>query len=224
MTLSSYSVYLLAAAAVVATPGPGVLMSLLTAARWGYRGAIWAILGTACGTVAMAGISMTGVGLLLAHTPAAYDAIRVVGALYMIYLGIRNWRVKTASLDASMAARAKSNEKKGAAAPEDEKMSPPRLWLAAIGLQFANPLGIMFFISFLPQFVDPGRSLVPQFLLLALSYAALVVLIHSAYALALCGFRAAFRSAGVTKLIYRIGGTVFIVLGLEVLRLVFLGK
>lgn len=223
MTLSSYSVYLLAAAAVVATPGPGVLMSLLTAARWGYRGAIWAILGTACGTVTMAGVSMTGVGLLLAHTPAAYDAIRAVGALYMIYLGVRNWRVRTASLDASLAARARSDEKKGAA-PAGEKMSRFRLWLAAIGLQLANPLGIMFFISFLPQFVAVGRPLVPQFLLLSLSYAGLVVLIHSAYALALCGFRAAFRSAGVTKLIYRIGGTVFIVLGLEVLRLVFLGN
>lgn len=85
LNTSLFSLFLITSALTVATPGPGVLMTLTSAIRYGLRTAVYVILGTATGTIVMAAISSTGLGLLIATSPTAYEAIKGLGALYMVY-------------------------------------------------------------------------------------------------------------------------------------------
>ena len=99
LNTSLFSLFLITSALTVATPGPGVLMTLTSSIRYGLRTAVYVILGTATGTVVMAAISSTGLGILIATSPAAYEVIKGLGALYMVYLGVRLFRAKPFSFD-----------------------------------------------------------------------------------------------------------------------------
>ena len=80
MNATLFVLFLITSATTIVTPGPGVLMVIMKSLQHGFRGAIWTICGTSSGTVVMAIISGTGVGVVLAHSPTAYAALRIVAA------------------------------------------------------------------------------------------------------------------------------------------------
>ena len=194
-------------------------MTIMKSMQFGFKGAKWTILGTASGTIIMAGLSATGLSLLLSSSPQAYNVLRLLGACYMIWLGVRNWRAKTISLNRAVSRREKQEEEAG----EVERATIRRLpfFLEGIGLQMTNPMLIMFFVSLFPQFIDPQGNYPLQFASLSFTYFALVVVIHSLYSLVVTRFRALLNNARWIKWIYRIGGTIFIALAVSVLRQVF---
>ena len=144
LNTSLFTLFLITSALTVATPGPGVLMTLTSSIRYGLRSAVYVILGTATGTVVMAAISSTSLGILIATSPAAYEVIKGLGALYMVYLGVRLFRAKPFSFDLA----AKEKEAKITV------LQKGSLWLQGVTLQMTNPMLIMFFISLFPQFID----------------------------------------------------------------------
>ena len=144
LNTSLFSLFLITSALTVATPGPGVLMTLTSSIRYGLRTAVYVILGTATGTVVMAAISSTGLGILIATSPAAYEVIKGLGALYMVYLGVRLFRAKPFSFDLAV----KEKEVKISV------LQKGSLWLQGVTLQMTNPMLIMFFVSLFPQFDD----------------------------------------------------------------------
>ncbi len=219
MNLSLYFVFFLTSCATVATPGPGVLMTLMKSIRWGFKGAIWTICGTATGAVIMACISATGVGLLLSQSPVAYNWLRVLGACYMIWLGIKNWRVKTVSLEAAIQHKSKTDArtKTPESEPAAETIRHFPFFMEGIVLQMTNPMLIMFFVSLFPQFIDEKVDFALQFSVLTFTYFALIIVIHSLYSIATTCFREFLASESMSRWIYRIGGTIFILLALKVL-------
>ncbi len=161
-----YSLFLLMAIATVFSPGPGVVMTLTNALRYGIRGTFGGILGIACGALVVAAISATSLGVLLAASAVAFTIIKFIGAAYLVYLGIRLWR---------------SPPLKFAKEPAHEA-SLGRRFLEGFSLQLTNPKAIFFFLSVFPQFIDPHKSYPIQFATLVLTYSSLVVIIHSFYA------------------------------------------
>lgn len=137
LNTSLFSLFLITSALTVATPGPGVLMTLTSSIRYGLHTAVYVILGTATGTVVMAAISSTGLGILIATSPAAYEVIKGLGALYMVYLGVRLFRAKPFSFDLAV----KEKEVKISV------LQKGSLWLQGVTLQMTNPMLIMFFVS-----------------------------------------------------------------------------
>lgn len=105
MNQSLFLLFLVTASTTVATPGPGVLMTLMKSVRYGFTGAKWTILGTATGTIIMGVLSATSIGILLSQSPSAYNALRILGAAYMVWLGIKNFRVKVVDLDTVIKSR-----------------------------------------------------------------------------------------------------------------------
>ncbi len=198
-----YLLFLLVAAATVASPGPGVMLSLNNALRLGWRGSLPGIAGVAAGAAVVAGISATSLGLLLAQSALAFTAIKLLGAAYLVWLGVKLWRAP--AQDWADAAHAPA-------------LSPRRRFLEGLTLQFTNPKAIIFFLSILPQFVDPARGAVPQLVLLVLSYASLVMIIHSLYAWAAQSVRQFLSSAGGRRWFQRGSGLVFIGFGLALVR------
>lgn len=162
-----YPLFLMMATITVLTPGPGVVMTLTNTLRYGLRRTIGGILGIAAGALVVAGLSATGLGILLATSATAFTAMKLLGAAYLLYLGIRLWR----SPAFQFTARASGNARFA------------RVFAEGLSLQLTNPKAIFFFLSVLPQFIDAHVSFASQFSILVLTYSGLVVVIHCLYGL-----------------------------------------
>lgn len=90
--LKLYPLFLMMATVTVLSPGPGVVMTLTNTLRYGLRRTFGGILGIAAGALFVAGLSATGLGILLSTSAAAFTAMKLLGAAYLLYLGIRLWR------------------------------------------------------------------------------------------------------------------------------------
>lgn len=188
------------ATATVFSPGPGVLMTLSNALRYGLRGTIGGIFGIAFGALVVAAISATSVGIVLATSAFAFTIMKFIGAAYLIYLGIRLWRAEPFNLAAP-----------GADAAPGAGFG--RRFAEGLSLQLTNPKAIFFFLSVFPQFIQPELSYAGQFTLLVLTYSALVVVIHCLYALSARHARGWLTSARGGRLLNRIGGATFVFFG-----------
>ena len=161
-----YLLFLLMATATVFSPGPGVVMTLTNALRYGVRGTLGGILGIAFGALIVAAISATSLGVLLAASALAFTVLKLVGAGYLVYLGIRLWR----------APPFKFTEQ------STHEASLGKRFLEGLSLQLTNPKAIFFFLSVFPQFIDHTQNYSVQFATLVLTYSSLVVVIHCVYA------------------------------------------
>ena len=156
--------FLAVAVMVVIVPGPNVMMILATAARDGARAGFMTVAGTTAAQAVQLALVAAGLAWLVQAYGAAFDALRIAGAAYLVYLGIRAWR--EAGRPAIKAKPGRSDMARG----------------FFIGL--ANPKTITFFAALLPQFIDAARPAGPQFAGLAAIYLAVAVTIDGFYALA----------------------------------------
>lgn len=160
MDLGTWVVYLLAAIGLSLSPGPNGLLALTHGALHGRRRTLYTISGGACGFVAVIALSMFGIGALLASSLVWLTVLKWVGGAYLVWLGVQVWRSPPIGVTTATS-------------------TVPRTgwWLFQQGLLSAltNPKGILFFAAFLPQFIDPARSLFVQFLVMAGTFAVIEV-------------------------------------------------
>lgn len=192
-----YTLFLLMATVTILSPGPGVVMTLTNAMRYGMRGTLGGILGLALGILVVATISATGLGVLLATSAMAFTVIKFVGAAYLIYLGIRLWLAPVRRLSEHAVHDARFGKR----------------FLEGMSIQLTNPKTIFFFLSIFPQFIDPAESYPLQFAGLAISFSVLLIIIHILYALSARRARNWLASERGGRTLNRVGGSLFIVLG-----------
>lgn len=180
------------ATVTVLTPGPGVVMTLTNTLRYGLRQTFGGILGIAAGALVVAGLSATGLGILLSTSAAAFTAMKLLGAAYLLYLGIRLWRSPAFHFTARDSGEARF----------------ARIFIEGLSLQLTNPKAIFFFLAVLPQFIEQA-SYASQFSVLILTYCSLVVVIHCLYGV--CAYRAKtwLTSERGGKVISRTGAVIF---------------
>jgi threonine/homoserine/homoserine lactone efflux protein len=188
------------AALLVITPGPATAMVVHSAARGGRRYALVAASGNSAGLVAWALASLFGVSALVAASEAAYAALKVVGALVLIALGIQALR------------RARRGE-----APAEPHVEARHRAAFRDGLvtSLSNPKVAVFYIALLPQFVPADAPVLPVTLLLAAIQIALAFSWHLILATLVGRAREAFSRAAVRRRIEAVTGTVLIGLGLR---------
>lgn len=156
MDFHAWLIYLVAAIGLSLSPGPNGLLALTHGALHGTRKALYTIFGGALGFVILIALSMFGIGALLKASLTWLTALKWIGGAYLVWLGIQVWRSAPIGLELRELAR-----------------SPAGWPLFQQGLLSAvtNPKGILFFAAFLPQFIDPARSLFVQFLVMAGTFA-----------------------------------------------------
>jgi threonine/homoserine/homoserine lactone efflux protein len=158
MDLHTWLIYLLAAVGLSLSPGPNGLLALTHGALHGRRKALYTIFGGALGFVIVMALSMFGIGALLQASLVWLTVLKWVGGGYLVWLGIQVWRAPPIGLDAP--ARA-------------EPRAGWSLFRQGALSALTNPKAILFFAAFLPQFIDPARSLVVQFAIMAGTFAAI---------------------------------------------------
>ncbi|WP_252273875.1 LysE family translocator [Pseudomonas subflava] len=156
MALHTWLIYLTAVIGLSLTPGPNGLLALTHGALYGHRRALWTVTGGMLGFVLLMALSMFGLAALLETSAHALLVLKWVGAAYLIWLGIQLWRSPPLHLT-----------------PLEASAPRPGLQLFRQGLLSAlsNPKVILFFGAFLPQFLDPARSLWLQFVVMAATFA-----------------------------------------------------
>jgi len=172
MGLELWLVYLVAAVGLSLTPGPNGLLALTHGARFGLRPAVWTVLGGALGFLVLIAGSLAGLGALLAASGTAFTVAKWVGGAYLIYLGMRLWRLPAPMV----AAPASGGPRQGAG-------QPLRLFGDGLFVAMSNPKALLFFAAFLPQFMVPGVPFATQLLLLGGTF----VVVEVVYELLLAG-------------------------------------
>jgi len=195
----TYAVFLATAMALLAVPGPAVLYVVTRSIEMGRAGGISSVAGITTGTVVHVTLATAGLSSLILASTVAFDAVKYVGAAYLVFLGIRRLVTrKEETLDGERAPRTRR-----------------RAYTQGIVVNLTNPKTIVFVFAFLPQFVDVNAGHVwLQVLVLGFSFAGLGFLSDSAYALAAGTVADRLRgSRGIARFERWFGGSILIGLG-----------
>ena len=205
MTLSNWLVFLSVALLTTFTPGPAVLLAISNSIAQGPRRALICSLGNALGLFVVSGVAMAGMGVVLATSSTAFTALKVAGAAYLVYLGVKQWRNRENSF-ATVSVLHSPNARW-------------RLFGQGISVALTNPKAILFFSALFPQFLTPDAPLLEQFMVLTTTFALSALLSHVFYALLASKLRKLFASPQRAQLFNRVSGGLFVLLGLSLLRL-----
>lgn len=200
MSFELWAAFAVASAIMVAIPGPTVLLVISYALGHGRKPALAIVAGVALGDFTAMTASILGVGALLAASATLFTALKWIGAAYLVYLGVRLWRAPVAPPAAAEAAV--------------PAVDTRRAFLHAYVVTALNPKSIVFFVAFLPQFLDPAGAVALQLVVFEMTFLVLATLNAAAYALMASMARGAIRRPGVQKAVNRASGTLMIGAGL----------
>ena len=193
--------FVLASLVVLILPGPGVVYVVTRSATQGYRAGMTSVLGLAAGALVHVAATVAGLSAVLLASATLFGLVKALGAAYLIYLGV------------STLLGAKSSAKETAPMPA----ALPRIFTDGVLVSVLNPKIAVFFLAYLPQFVDPaGPSVTLQILSLGLIYVVLSVITDGGYALLAGGLRE-WLSKRVLKSAWPryVSGTIYLGLGIN---------
>ena len=197
---SAIALFLLAATALAIVPGPAVAYIVTQSIDRGRRAGLVSALGVASGGLVHVAAATVGLSALIASSATAFTAVKLVGAAYLIVVGIR---------------RIRSGDSEG---PEAPALRAPlrRVYRQGVVVNVLNPKTALFFLAFLPQFVNPERGMVwPQVAVLGVLFVLVAVLSDMTYALVSGAIAGRIRRTGTGAKIRRwLTGGVFVALGI----------
>lgn len=200
MSFELWIAFVAASAVLVAIPGPTILLVVSYALGHGRKAAAATVTGVVLGDFVAMTASMLGVGALLMASSDAYMVLRIIGGAYLVYLGIRLWRAPVG--DGPLA----DNDN----LPEEK---PLRILGHAFIVTALNPKSLIFFVAFLPQFIDPTRPFALQMVILEATFLTIAAINALGYALVAEKARGYIRRKSVRKAVNRTGGTLLIAAG-----------
>jgi threonine/homoserine/homoserine lactone efflux protein len=208
--VASLPAFIVAVVLISASPGPAMALIFRRAALRGFSGAVPTVLGLEAGLYLWALFAAAGLTALVAASQVAFIVLRVVGAGFLFYLGIRAWR--TAWRSRQIAKEQIPDEQ----APTDSARSWRRAFGEGALVMLANPKAAVFMIAFYPQFVPAHRPLFATTALLAVLQVAIEIVLYLTLAAAVGRAGAWFRRPVVRRRLDAVSGTVLIALGLRV--------
>ncbi|HEY2815009.1 MAG TPA: LysE family translocator [Acidimicrobiales bacterium] len=191
--------FALAALALLVIPGPAVLYVVTRSASQGRRAGLVSVLGLHTGSIVHVAAAATGLSALLLTSATAFEAVKLAGAAYLVWLGA-----------VRLLGRSEAGER-ATAPPAPMK----RVYGQGVVVAILNPKTALFFVAFLPQFIDPGRGpAVAQILVLGLCFILLGLLSDSMYAVLAGMLAPRLRGRRLDRgLGPRLSGAVYVALG-----------
>ncbi len=202
MNAELWFLFLLAAVALSLTPGPNGLLCLNHGARYGLGRTVYTSLGSITGITILIGASAAGLGALMMTSELLFTIVKWIGALYLVWLGVKLWRSPGFEC---------GRTRPGATASSRPTISRRRAFMLGLTVALSNPKALIFFATFLPQFMQPGVPLWLQFAVFAGTFA----VIEFGYELLLAGmaYRLAPTLERFGRVFNRVTGGAFIGVG-----------
>ncbi len=193
---STLLVFAGASIAMLVFPGPSVIYIVTRSVEQGRRAGLVSMLGVEAGGLVHVAAAALGISAIVASSATVFSIVKYAGAAYLIYLGVQRWR---------------GGEP---ASEQGEPQARGDLFRQGMVVNVLNPKTAIFFLAFLPQFVDPSMAVAPQVLVLGAEFIAIAVLSDGAYALiaGTLGERVR-RSAVANRWVDRAAGGTLVALG-----------
>jgi homoserine/homoserine lactone efflux protein len=208
MNLETVLAFSIVAGVAIVSPGPAILLAVRNGAALGMRAVVWSSLGNVSGIFCLSAAAMLGLGVLLKSSAFLFGAVKLLGALYLFYIGARHLFGRASALGSP------ANGRMEAAA-----ISPLRLYREAFLLAATNPKPILFFTALFPQFIDAQVPLLPQFFILTGIFMILSFFSLVGYALVAARARSLLYKPRFVKWVNRVVGAVFISFGAALLAM-----
>jgi len=188
---ATWLTFAIASIALVIVPGPSVTVIIANSLRHGAGAGLRNVAGTQFGLITMIIVLAAGLSAVVELMSVAFDWLRLAGAAYLIWLGIKLWRSK------------------GTLGEADTRRPGGSFFWQGFIVIWSNPKALFFFGAFIPQFVDPAGNAVMQTLLLGTTFMAIATLFDSLYAL-FAGRTGALLSHRNVRFVEMISGTCMI--------------
>jgi len=168
MTIEIWLSFVLVVCIFAIIPGPTVILVVGQAIANGSRAIVPLTAGVVTGDFVAMSLSLIGLGAVLAASSVLFGVLKWFGVCYLIYLGVKAWRTEPE----------RSTDNGG----DPEVVHPMSLFKSSFLVTALNPKDIVFFVAFLPQFVDTSRPVIPQFAILMATFLAIVTISISCFA------------------------------------------
>jgi threonine/homoserine/homoserine lactone efflux protein len=198
VSLELWIAFMAAASIMILIPGPTTMMVLGHTMAGGPRNGALSLIGVTLGDICAIALSMLGFSALLAASAEAFTAMKWIGAVYLVYLGIRLWRAPPMELTPASTGKSSARD----------------AILQTFLVTLLNPKGILFFAAFLPQFIDPTRPLWPQVAVLTVTMNLLAAGIQGCWIVMMGQARHRIASPRLLKNMNRAGGAMLVGAGM----------
>ena len=199
MSIELWVAFVAASAVLLVIPGPTILTVISYSVTHGRRANVPLVAAVALGDSAALVLSLLGLGALLATSALWFTVVKVAGGLYLLYLGIKLLRAGISLTEL---------------APPSAPGSRWRLFLNAYLVTALNPKGIIFFVAFLPQFIDANGDVTRQLWILACTFVAMATLNATLYAVFATSARRVLDSPRAQRTFNIAGGSLLSAAGL----------
>ncbi len=196
--LHTIGAFIAAAILLLVMPGPTDTLVVSYVLTRGRRSALASVPGVCLGYIVSLTLTLLGLGALLMTSAELFNALKIAGALYLIYLGIKTWRAPVPET-----------------LEDDNRLARDRwrMFTQAFVVTALNPAGIMFYVAFFPQFIAVDRPLLPQMVALGACFVVLGTLNSALYATLAAQVRRFIHSYRARKTINRATGGILIAMG-----------
>jgi len=194
MAFDTWLAFFLACWVISLSPGAGAVASMSSGLSFGFRRGYWLALGLQLALLLQIAVVAAGLGALLIASEAAFSLLKWCGVAYLLYLGWRQWR-------------AAANPVK--LMPGSVDVSSRQLVLRGFLVNASNPKAIVFILAVLPQFIDPGQALLPQYLSLALTMVSVDLVVMAGYTGLAARVLCQLRNPRQLQLLNRVFGALF---------------
>lgn len=159
MTLQTWLLFISSTFFISATPGSNMLLAFQFGLNYGFKKTLYTLLGLSFGLLILLTISLAFVGWLSQSAPVAFEIMKIAASLYLAYLGVNIWRNAANEMGSSDVVKVIP--------------TPLALFRTGVMVSLSNPKAILFFAALFPKFLQPSAPLMPQYVILTLSFFAI---------------------------------------------------
>ena len=199
MTIEIWATFVAVVFVFALVPGPTVILVIAQAVSHGKKSVFPLVAGVLCGDFVAMSLSLIGLGAVLATSATLFLILKWFGVAYLIYLGIKTWREKPIIDDTSF---------------KEMNVSKIKMFKSSFVVTALNPKGIIFFVTFLPQFINPESEAIPQLFILMITFLGVISFTITSFALLSGSVSHKIQSYQARRKLNKIGGGALIGAGL----------
>jgi homoserine/homoserine lactone efflux protein len=198
MTFATWITFFLACWAISLSPGPGAIAAMSAGLNHGFRRGYYMVFGLILGICTLLCVVVVGLGALIAASNTAFTVLKFLGAGYLVWVGISQWRASDRPL---------------VAATDAPVLSRKQLVMRGWAINATNPKGAVFMAAVVPNFIDPTHPLIPQYLIIMASLSFTDLVVMAGYVALAAKVLRALNEPHHVKIMNRCFGSLFVVAG-----------
>ena len=199
MTLATWITFFLACWAISLSPGPGAIAAMSAGLNHGFQRGYFMVFGLVLGICTQVVIVVAGLGAVIAASNTAFTVLKFLGAAYLVWMGISQWRASDKPLVASDT--------------DAPALSRKQLIMRGWAINATNPKGTVFMLAVVPNFIDLAHPLAPQYAIIAASLSFTDLVVMAGYVALASRVLRALREPHHLRVMNRVFGGLFVIAG-----------